>query len=135
MLTDTGPLTALFDSGDQNHSTAREILSGAIKAPLVTTCPCFTEALYLLSRTRYPSRQYRLLQMVELQTLDLHHLTPAEDHRAFALMRQYRDRPMSYADASLIATAESLRLSSIFTFDSDFRFYRLADGSTLEVIP
>lgn len=42
---------------------------------------------------------------------------------------------MDYADASLIATAESLNLTRILTFDSDFLFYRLQDGPTLEILP
>ena len=38
------------------------------------------------------------------------------------------------ADASLVAVAESLSLSRIFTIDSDFYFYRLAEGAVLEVV-
>ncbi len=41
---------------------------------------------------------------------------------------------MDLADASLIAAAEALSLKRIFTIDSDFYVYRLADGSSLEVI-
>jgi predicted nucleic acid-binding protein len=52
-----------------------------------------------------------------------------------ALMAQYRDTPMDLADASLVAVAESLRLRRVFTIDSDFYVYRLADGSALEVLP
>ena len=41
---------------------------------------------------------------------------------------------MDLADASLIAAAESLSLSRVFTNDEDFFVYRLADGSALEVV-
>ena len=37
--------------------------------------------------------------------------------RAFRLMVVYDDRPMDLADASLVAAAESLRTTKIFTID------------------
>lgn len=40
------------------------------------------------------------------------------------LMEQYHDTPMDLADASLVATAETLNLTRIFTMDSDFYVYR-----------
>jgi len=52
-----------------------------------------------------------------------------------ALMEQYRDRPMDLADASLVAASEHLRMRRLFTLDNDFRIYRLADGSTLDLVP
>lgn len=52
-----------------------------------------------------------------------------------ALMAKYADQPMDLADASLVATAERLGLRRLFTLDSDFYVYRLADGSTLDLIP
>jgi predicted nucleic acid-binding protein len=40
------------------------------------------------------------------------------------LMRRYRDRPMSLADACLVRLAELHRNATVFTLDSDFRIYR-----------
>ena len=51
------------------------------------------------------------------------------------LMDKYNDRPMDLAAASLVAAAERLGSQRIFTLDSDFHIYRLADGSALECIP
>jgi predicted nucleic acid-binding protein len=52
-----------------------------------------------------------------------------------ALMDKYKDKPMDVADASLVAAAEWLGMQRIFTLDSDFYIYRLADSSALECIP
>ena len=49
-------------------------------------------------------------------------------------MNQYRNFAMDLADASLIVAAESLALRRLFTIDSEFYSYILADGSVLEVI-
>jgi len=67
--------------------------------------------------------------------LVLHELTAAEADRMAALMAQYQDTPMDLADASLVVVAESRTFRRVFTTDSDFYVYRLADGSTLEVVP
>jgi predicted nucleic acid-binding protein len=50
-------------------------------------------------------------------------------------MEKYHDVPMDLADASLIAVAEARDLKEVFSFDSDFRIFRLANGSVLEVVP
>lgn len=52
-----------------------------------------------------------------------------------ALMTQYASAPMDLADASLVVTAESLGLREVFTLDDDFYYYRLIDGSVLQVLP
>lgn len=50
-------------------------------------------------------------------------------------MKKYQDLPMDLADASLVATAETLRNRQIFTLDKDFYVYRLYDKQAFEVIP
>ena len=50
-------------------------------------------------------------------------------------MEQYSDTPMDLADASLVATAEALNLTRIFTLDSDFYVYRINSTNALEVVP
>ena len=50
-LTDAGPLIALIDRGEEKHSACVEVLP-TLSTPLVTTWPCFTEAMYLSWRLR-----------------------------------------------------------------------------------
>ena len=79
--------------------------------------------------------QSYLARLLREGTLRVHPSTEAELSRALDLMEQYQDRPMDLADASLIALAEAQGYSRIFSIDSDFYVYRLADGSALEVVP
>ncbi|MEO6969373.1 MAG: PIN domain-containing protein, partial [Chthoniobacterales bacterium] len=51
-----------------------------------------------------------------------------------ALMRRYRDRPMSLADACLVRLAELHPGSVIFTFDADFRIYRRHGNKVIPVL-
>ena len=50
------------------------------------------------------------------------------------LMRRYRDRPMSLADACLVRLAELHPGSMVFTFDADFRIYRRHGNRVIPVL-
>ncbi|MBI2501697.1 MAG: hypothetical protein HYW07_00485 [Candidatus Latescibacteria bacterium] len=78
--------------------------------------------------------QAELWRMRTTRRLILHELTPAEIDRMAVLMGLYRTTPMDLADASLVAVAESRSLHRVFTLDSDFYVYRLADGTALEIV-
>jgi predicted nucleic acid-binding protein len=54
--------------------------------------------------------------------------------RCFALIEQYANVPMSFADAYLIAMAEALPGSQIFTLDRDFEIYRMENGQSPALI-
>lgn len=60
--------------------------------------------------------------------------TPNETRMA-ELMATYQDTPMDLADASLVALAEELETSKIFTLDSDFYVYRTSRGEAFECVP
>jgi predicted nucleic acid-binding protein len=91
--------------------------------------------MYLLGTVGGYRYQAALWNLRATGRLVLHELTPAEADRMAALMAQYQDTPMDLADASLVVVAESRTLRRVFTTDSDFYVYRLADGSALEVVP
>ena len=76
-----------------------------------------------------------LWKLIEDENLKLHDLTSSEINKTNFLMKKYQDTPMDLADASLIALAEIMKFRQIFTIDSNFRIYRLSDGSMLEIIP
>lgn len=126
ILVDTGPLVALFDPKEAEHSRCREVLRG-LTEPLGTTLATLTEAFHILSPDSIGSdrlREFVLQDGIQVLPLDRQAL-----ERAFELMEQYRDHPMDLADASLVAVAEALPTRKIFTLDrSDFSTYRLRRG-------
>lgn len=134
-LTDTGPLIALIDAGQGVAHHRCVAARPALSAPLVTTWPCLTEAMYLLGNLRGWSGQLALWRFLEQDALRVHTATEGEWQRMRALMEQYRDTPMDLADASLVVAAETLNLRRIFTLDSDFYVYRLPGSHAFEVIP
>ncbi len=133
-LTDTGPFVALINRNDPHHALCLAATKQLPAGPLVTTWPCFTEAMYLLFRAGGYAAQEKLWQWCSADRLVLHASTEPEMERMTELMGKYRDKPMDLADASLIAAAEHLSLRRVFTIDRDFYIYRLADGSALELV-
>lgn len=134
-LTDTGPLVALLDADDASHAACMAAAGRLPPGPLLTTWVCFTEAMYLLSSVGGYPYQAALWGLRAAGRLVLHDLTLAEADRMATLMARYRDTPMDLADASLVAVAESRGLRRVFTIDSDFYIYRMADGAALDVVP
>jgi uncharacterized protein len=134
ILTDAGPLIALIDRRDAEHTrcvSAAERLTG----PMLTTWPAFTEAMYLLGSGAGWRGQEPLWRMVRAGQLVLAETNASMLARMPALMEQYGDLPMDLADASLVALAEDQRLRDVFTLDSDFRVYRLPDVQAFNLLP
>lgn len=52
------------------------------------------------------------------------------------LMRKYQDRPMDFADATLVHLAQRESFSTVFTIDhDDFEAYRVGGRRRLRVLP
>lgn len=133
-LTDTGPLVALNNKNDTAHQRCTLILP-SLRAPMLTTWPCFTEAMYLLHREIGYSAQEELWQWRLTGKLRIYELTTEQADRMQILMDKYRDAPMDLADASLVAVAETLSLRTVFTIDRHFYAYRTADRQAFQVVP
>jgi len=135
ILTDAGPLVAILDRRDPYHERCALAAPSFGDEPLLTTTPCFSEAMYMLGEAGGYHFQAQLWAMRNAGDLLLHELTTGEIDRSEILMGKYKDSPMDFGDASLVAVAETRGLRQIFTLDRHFWGYRLADGSALEPIP
>jgi predicted nucleic acid-binding protein len=135
ILTDSGPLLALLDRRDPYHARCHETARRLPRGGLLTTLPCFTEAMYMVGQAGGYKSQASLWAMRSRGDLLLHTMTTTEIDRAEELMEKFNDSPMDFGDASLVAVAETRGLRKVFTLDHHFWGYRLADGSALEPIP
>ena len=134
-LCDAGPLVALIDQSEtENGRRCKEALP-KLRPPLVTTWPCFTEAMYFLAERGGLPQQKMLWWFVETGKLAIHSQSDAEAPRMRVLMETYHDAPMDFADASLVVAAEVLGVTRMFTIDSHFYAYRISDKTPFEVIP
>jgi predicted nucleic acid-binding protein len=125
---------ALIDAGEPDHEACRQVIAGQA-APMLTTWPAFTEAIYLLGDAGGWPAQKALWQMIERGALEVEDLSRESVARVRALMYKYRDVPMDLAGASLVALAEERALKRICTLDSDFRIYKLRGRASFELVP
>lgn len=126
ILVDTGPLVALFDKSDGAHNIVSARFR-SLSGPFLSTLPALTEASHILGPA---SRAFRSLAEFFVEgACALHLPDESEIDRAFALMADYADLPMDFADASIVSAAESLNITKVFTLDArDFAVYRAKRG-------
>jgi predicted nucleic acid-binding protein len=133
ILIDTGPIVAFFDKDDRYHSLCIEILK-EIREPLVTTWPVLTECFYLLNFSW--EVQDSLWLFIQRGGTEIYPLGKESLISCRELMKQYRDLPMDLADATLVALADVLGISKIFTLDhKDFSIYRFKQKKRFTLIP
>ena len=142
VLVDAGPLIALCNAADPDHTPCRKAL-GELTPPLLTTWTAFGEAMHLLGsaserlfgRPGKWKAQSALWRLIDSGALEIAEPTVHSLKRIRELMEKYRDTPMDLADASLVALAEDQRLDTIFTLDSDFEVYRLGGNRRFNLLP
>jgi predicted nucleic acid-binding protein len=133
ILLDTGPIVAFFDKDDQYHSLCLDTLK-RVQEALVTTWPVITECFHLLNFS--PEVQESLWLFIERGGLEISPLGKEHYPLCRDLMRRYKDLPMDLADATLVALAETLGISRVFTLDyKDFSIYRFKQTRRFTLIP
>jgi predicted nucleic acid-binding protein len=132
-LIDTGAILALLDRADRWHPICFEQLQ-RFRFPLITSEAVLTEVFHLARNDRrgmesvWTFVRSGAVKLVEIQDSEL----PA----IHALMSRYWDRPMDFADATLVHLAKRESLSTIFTVDyDDFETYRIEGRRRFRVLP
>lgn len=132
LLLDTGAFVALIDRSERRHPecvAALETWNGII----VTTDAVLTETLHLVGPWR---AQKPCLEFILRRAFLLVPSSQASVARAAALMERYRDAPMDYADATLVALGEELGTELVFTLDrKGFSTYRSDRRRPFRIIP
>lgn len=132
-LIDTGALLALLDRDDRWHKPCVQAFARA-HLPLATTAAVLAELFHLLGhaagqvKAAWALLRSGAIRVVPIGDDDL----PALE----SLMMRYHDRPMDFADATLVHLAEQTRLSTIFTVDhDDFETYRIGSRKRFTIQP
>jgi len=131
VLLDTGPLVALADRGEEFHAWASAQLHRT-REPMVTCGAVLAEAGFVLRH--HPTALVRTRDLLERRLLISAEESQTTWLRAYALMDRYANVPMSFADACLVALAESTPDAKLFTLDRDFLIYRTHDDQPLALL-
>jgi predicted nucleic acid-binding protein len=132
-LADTGALLAYLDRTDPWHQRCRDIF-GQFRLPLTTSNAVLTELFHLLGDD--PREVELAWAFIRSGAVTLLPISDRDLPDIEALMRKYHDRPMDYADATLVHLAQRESLSTVFTIDhDDFETYRVGGRKRLRILP
>ena len=132
-LIDTGAILALLDRTDRWHRVCVDAVQ-QVRLPLVTSEAVLTELFHLVGDGR--KEMENAWKFVRSGALALAAIESSELPQIHALMSRYWDRPMDFADATLVHLAKRESLSTIFTVDhADFETYRIDGRKRFRVLP
>ena len=132
-LIDTGALLALLDRDDKWHEPCVEAFD-RVRLPLATSAAVLAELFHLLGGGAGERKSaWRLLRSGAISVIGV---GDADLPALQLLMDQYADRPMDFADATLVLLARTLEVVDILTVDhNDFETYRIHGKRKFRVHP
>ena len=130
-IIDTGPIVAFFDESDNYCLQCRSFLK-SFKGRLFTSLAVVTEVSYLLSDNKRIQKAF--IEWIDNNAISILNQDNKQFSSILFFMEKYADRPMDFADASLMTLSEAYEIQNIFTLDSDFLFYKSRKGKSLKII-
>lgn len=135
LLVDTNIWLAAGDRRSNRHHDCSALLAeyaGELAAPV----PVIAETAWLVLDRGGPQAQAGFVSTITSGRLEPVDLTAADWARVLELVGTYADLALDVIDASIIAVAERLELTTIATLDHrDFRVVRPAHCDAFELVP
>ena len=132
VLADTGAILALLDRDDRWHRSCVEAFKN-LRLPLLTSEAVLTELFHLVGDSSHEVDA--AWKFVRSGALLLGGIDDAELPALEVLMSRYSDRPMDFADATLVHLAGRESISTIFTVDrADFETYRIEGRRRFRIV-
>ena len=131
-LIDTGALIALVDAADRWHS-ACVAAATSLSHPIATTAAVLTEFFHF--RGQPPANLQAAWRLVRSPSIKVLRIEDGDLPDLERLMLKYADRPMDFADATLVRLAEREGLTTILTVDRDFEVYRIGGRKAFRMLP
>jgi hypothetical protein len=104
-----------------------------LRLPLATTSAVLAETFYFTVKRNLRPRTWEFIRAASIVIAPI---TNEDLPSLEALMQHYADRPMDFADATLVHVAEREGLSTIFTVDhDDFETYRIGRNAKFRILP
>lgn len=125
---DSGPLIALFDKDDRYHARSVHFVKN-LTADLVTNYAVVTEVTHLLDFSI--KAQTDFLRWVLAGGVLIAEISKDDLHYIVELVSKYSDLPVDFADATIVALCERLKIREVASIDKHFDIYRMRDKKTL----
>lgn len=134
-LVDAGPLYAYVDGDDARHSECLALLRGH-PGPLLVPMLVIAEVTHFIGRRLGAEAEVRFLGDIAGGAFLVLPVDDADWTRIAELVYRYRDLPLGTVDASIVAAAERLGITTVATLDRrHFGVVRPLHSSALELIP
>ena len=118
ILIDSGAFLAMLDARDKYHPRAQEFLSNNQDATFLITTAIFAETMTLIKARLGAKPAIMLGERIFISTMfQLASLPENEQQIIWTIFKRYDDKDWSYADCSILAAAQHLQISSVFSFD------------------
>jgi hypothetical protein len=135
LIVDTGPLYAYVDARDAAHAACVELLQ-ATAEPLIVPAFAIAEATYLVGTRLGAASETRLVGDFAAGAFWVDAPEPADWLRIAELIAEYRDLPLGTVDASVIAAAERLGITTIATLErKHFSIVRPNHVAAFKLVP
>ncbi len=133
LLLDTGVVYALADTDDAWYDRARALLRRQGE-PLVIPVTIVPEITYLLRKRLRPETERLFVESIAAGELGVEMMTRNDWRRAVDLLETYPD--IGFVDASVVAIAERLRLTTIATTDRrHFSTIKPSHAESFDLVP
>jgi uncharacterized protein len=132
-LIDTDAILALLDRTDLWHQPCVDAFQ-QLRLPLITSEAVLTELFHLVGDNRRETEAaWKFLRSGAVTMMAIGDSELPDVHE---LMSRYWDRPMDFADATLVHLASRESLATVFTVDySDFETYRIEGRRRFRILP
>ena len=132
-LVDTSAFLAFLDARDPWHARCKAAFAEA-PLPLVTTVAVLTELFHFAQRRLGDaSGAWRMLKAGQI---NVGPITDTDLPFLDNLMTRYADRPMDFADATLVHVAAREGIRTVLTIDhADFETYRIGRNAKFRILP
>jgi uncharacterized protein len=135
VLVDAGPLYAYIDADDAHHDECLALLTRH-PAPLLVPILVVAEVAHLVGTRLGPEPEVRFLADLAGGAFATVSVEDDDWVRIAELVARYRDLPLGTVDASIVAAAERLGVSTIATLDRrHFSVARPTHADAFELLP
>lgn len=135
IVVDTGPIVAAASKKDPDHDASMAALT-SLREPPVISAFVAAEVCYFLDTRTTPATEAAFVRSLSDGTFHLVDLAPSDLERLAELIEQYADLPLGAADASVIALAERMNITTVMTLDRrHFSIVRPRHVDAFELLP
>jgi predicted nucleic acid-binding protein len=135
VVADTGPIYALIDASDSCHARVTAWWERAV-SDVVLPVTILAEVTYLLQTRIGPIAEEAFVRAIADGEFAIEQIEDDDLPRIADLMHAYRDLPLGFVDASVVAVAERLEAREILTTDrKHFGVVRPRHARALSLLP